>query len=153
MAPSATHLSAQLRQIIWYHLDNDLLDNALFHAGRLQGIDARNHDNIHLLALCQLRVGQLKAACESSRSVAARAVHIGCSYVFAQACLGLKNFTDGIVALQKSRVLCDGKGSSSMNAASVISSCGLILILNPRQTTRSPEATNAGCRSCSLSAR
>lgn len=118
MAPSAFHLSCQLRQIIWYHLDNHLLDNALFHAGRLQGIDARNLENIHILALCHFRLGQLKAASECTRNVAVRGAHLGCSYIFAQACLGLGQFKDGIHALGKARPFWEAKGNNSTDAPS-----------------------------------
>ncbi|KAF2103785.1 TPR-like protein [Rhizodiscina lignyota] len=103
MSPSNPAVAPQLRQIIFYHLDNDLTQNALFVAGRLHALDPRNGDSIHLLALCHLRLGRMKAAYEYSRDRAVRGSHLGCSYVFAQACLALEQYSDGIMALERSR--------------------------------------------------
>lgn len=109
MSPSVPHISAQLRQLIYYHLDNDLVQNALFLAGRLHGLDHRNPDAVHLLALCNLKLGRLKAAYDYSRDRAIRGVHLGCAYVFAQACLGLEIYADGIAALERARGLWSGR--------------------------------------------
>lgn len=114
MAPTLIHLCAQLRQLIYYHLDNNLLKNAVFLAGRLHALDHRNQDSIHLLALCHQRLGQHKAAYDCTKHVATKGSHLGCSYVFAQACLAIGKITDGIHALEKSRSLWEGRSSSSM---------------------------------------
>jgi anaphase-promoting complex subunit 3 len=105
MSPQQSVVVQQLRQQIYYHLDNDLLQNALFLAGRYHGLDPRSADAAHLLALCNLKTGQLKAAYDYSRDRALRAQHLGCAYVFAQACLGLELYADGINALERSRGL------------------------------------------------
>lgn len=97
------HTAAQLRRLIFYHLDNDLLQNALFFAGRLHGLDPRGGDAAHLLALCHLKLGQLKPAYDYSREKGFRGHHLGCAYVFAQACLSLERYQDGILALERSR--------------------------------------------------
>lgn len=97
------YTAAQLRRLIYYHLDNDLLRNALFFAGRLHGLDSRGGDAAHLLALCHLKLGQLKAAYDYSREKGFRGQHLGCSYVFAQACLLLERYQDGILALERCR--------------------------------------------------
>ncbi len=110
MAPSASQLSHQLRQTIYYHLDNDLISNALFLAGRLHALEPRNPDAVHLLALCHYREGQTKAAYDYTRILAlGKGSHLGCSYLFAQACLVLNRNTDGIAALEKARALWEGK--------------------------------------------
>ncbi|OCL14176.1 TPR-like protein [Glonium stellatum] len=109
MSPSNTCVAAQLRQLIYYHLDNDLLENALFLAGRLHGLESRSPDAAHLLALCHLRLGRLKAAYDYSRDKGLRGQHLGCAFVFAQACLGLERLADGIAALDRARGLWGGR--------------------------------------------
>ena len=109
MSPSNTCVAAQLRQLIYYHLDNDLVQNALFLAGRLHGLEPRSPDAAHLLALCHFRSGRLKAAYDYSRDKGLRGQHLGCAYVFAQACLGLERLTDGIGALDRARGLWGGR--------------------------------------------
>lgn len=105
MSPPTTSIAIQLRQLIYYHLDNGLEDNALFLAGRLHGLDPRNPDASHLLALCNFRLGRLKAAYDHAKDKGSRGQHLGCAYVFAQACLALEKHTEGIVALDRARGL------------------------------------------------
>ncbi|KAI9799944.1 MAG: hypothetical protein M1825_004315 [Sarcosagium campestre] len=107
MSPTNPHIPNQLRCLIYYHLDNDLLRNALFLAGRLHAYEPRSAESCHLLALCHLRLGELKPAYDHSKSHAARGSHLGCAYVFAQACLQLENHKEkeGISALERSRGL------------------------------------------------
>ncbi|QKX59110.1 uncharacterized protein TRUGW13939_06241 [Talaromyces rugulosus] len=105
MAPSTPHISGQLRQLIYYHLDNNLINNALFLAGRLHAYEPRSSESSYLLALCHLLSGQPKAAWEYSRNAGSRGTHLGCSYVLAQACLDLGKYMDGITALERSRSL------------------------------------------------
>ncbi|KAL8689590.1 MAG: hypothetical protein Q9224_004607 [Gallowayella concinna] len=100
MAPPNAHATRQLQQLIYYHLDNHLLRNALFFAGRLHAYDPKSAESAYLLALCHFRLGQLKSAYDSSRH---RWTHIGCSYIFAQACLGLGKYLEGTNALDKSK--------------------------------------------------
>jgi len=103
MTPSNPCVALQLRQLIFYHLDNDLLQNALFLAGRLHGLEPRNPDTGHLLALCHLKQGQFKAAYDYSKDTRLRGSHLGCAYVFAQACLALERYQEGITALERCR--------------------------------------------------
>lgn len=105
MAPSTPLVVTQLHQIIFYHLDNDLLQNALFFAGRLHGLDPRSPDTAHLLAHCHLKLGHFKAAYDYSRDSRLRGNHLGCAFVFAQSCLALERYQDGAVALEKCRGL------------------------------------------------
>ena len=95
--------STQLRQLIYYHLDNGLIENALFLAGRLHALDTKNPDAIHLLALCNLRLGRYKAAFDHAKPRSNTQQHLGCVYVFAQACLGLERHDAGAQALEKAR--------------------------------------------------
>ena len=103
MAPSNHHITNQLRQLIYYNLDCNLLRNALFLAGRLHAFEPRASEAAYLLALCHLRLGQFKLAYDSSKFYGTKGTHLGCSYVFAQACLGLEKFSEGIIALEKSK--------------------------------------------------
>ena len=105
MAPANPHIISQLRQLIYYHLDCNLLRNALFVAGRLHAYEPRSSEAAYLLALCHLRLGQLKAAYDNSRNSGSRGTHLGCSYVFAQACLGLERHVEGVTALDRSKGL------------------------------------------------
>lgn len=101
MSPINSHIASQLRQLIYYHLDCNLLRNALFLAGRLHAYEPRSSEAAYLLALCHLRLGQLKAAYDSSKTSGSRGNHIGCSYIFAQACLGLERYLEGITAIDR----------------------------------------------------
>lgn len=101
MAPSNAHISSQLRQLVYYHLDNNLLDNALFVAGRLHALEPRNADTVHLLSLCYLRLGQYRMAYDYSRNIASRGSHLGCSYIFGQACYALGRHVEGASALER----------------------------------------------------
>ena len=105
MSPVNTYIISQLRQLIYYHLDCNLLRNALFLAGRLHAYEPRSSEAAYLLALCHLRLGQLKAAYDSSKAPGSRGNHIGCSYVFAQACLGLEIYPEGIAAIDRCKSL------------------------------------------------
>ena len=105
MSPSNHHVAHQLRLLIYYHLDCNLLRNALFFAGRLHAYEPRATEAAYLLALCHLRLGQLRAAYDSSKNPGSRGTHLGCSYIFAQACLGLERYGEGLAALEKSRSL------------------------------------------------
>lgn len=108
---SQPHVISQLRQLLYYHLDCNLLWNALFLAGRLQAYEPRSSEAAYLLALCHLRLGQLKAAYDSSRNSGSRGTHLGCSYVFAQACLGLGRYVEGVTAIDRSRGLWSSRNS------------------------------------------
>ena len=99
------HISSQLRQLIYYHLDNNLLRNALFLAGRLQAHEPRSSEASYLLALCQFQSGKTKAAWDSSKIHASRGNHLGCCYVYAQACLEMGRYVEGITSLERSKNL------------------------------------------------
>ncbi|CAK4031045.1 related to 20S cyclosome subunit (Nuc2 Cdc27) [Lecanosticta acicola] len=103
MSPTTGIAASQLRQLIYYHLDNDMLDNANFLAGRLHALEPRNPDSSHLLSLTYLRSQRYKAAYDFSFKYGANGRHLGCAYIFAQSCLQLGRNTDGIHALEKAR--------------------------------------------------
>ncbi|TKA78855.1 hypothetical protein B0A49_02074 [Cryomyces minteri] len=111
MSPVDVHKATQLRQLTYYHLDNDLLDNAVFLAGRLHAAEPRSPEAAHLLALSYLRLKRPKAAYDYSHKHGASGRHLGCAYVFALACLDLGRHTDGITALEKSRALWAGRNN------------------------------------------
>lgn len=111
MAPANTCITNQLRQHIYYQLDNQLPKNALFLAERLVAVDHRSAESSYLLSLCHLRLGDNRSAYEYSKPAGSRGTHLGCAYVFALASLALERYKDGIVALEKSRGLWGGRNS------------------------------------------
>lgn len=111
MAPSDSFIIGQLRHLIYYHIDNNLLHNALFFAERYSIYDQRNLESAYLLSLCHLRLGDNASAYEYSKSAGSRGTHLGCAYVFAQACLALEKYKEGIGALEKSKGLWLGKNN------------------------------------------
>ncbi|KAI2630887.1 putative 20S cyclosome subunit [Hypoxylon sp. NC1633] len=117
MAPNISAISAQLKQIVHYHLDNLSYDNALFFAERLNTHERRSSESIYLLALCHFRLGDHQSAYETSKGAAYRGNDVSCSYIFAQCCLSLGRYKDGIVALEKSRGLWSGKSSQGKHSA------------------------------------
>ncbi|KAI9711567.1 MAG: anaphase-promoting complex subunit cdc27 [Bogoriella megaspora] len=105
MSRSNPHIASQLRQLIFYHLDNEYTENALFMAERLQALEPRSPDAAHLLSLCNLRLRRFKAAYDQSHRYGNSGRHLACAYVFAQACLALKLYAEGLIALQKAKHL------------------------------------------------
>ncbi|KAI9055643.1 hypothetical protein LZ554_000587 [Drepanopeziza brunnea f. sp. 'monogermtubi'] len=118
MAPSTTCVASQLRQLIYYHIDNNLLKNALFYAERLVAYDHRNPESAYLAALCHFRLGDNASAYECSKPAGSRGTHLASAYVYAQACLALERFKDGITALEKSKGLWGGRNSFGKHTAS-----------------------------------
>lgn len=153
MSPSNPYVVSQLRNLIYYHLDNNHLQNAVFMAGRLHAYDPRSADAIHLLALCHLRLGQHKLAYEHSKNVAVRGGHLGCAYVFADACLVLSDGKEkeGITALERSRGLWGGRSNWSTfvqpHARLVHASIGALTLAAAwcRQALRNNSSTLPGC--------
>lgn len=117
MAPANPFVPHQLRSLIYYHIDNHLLKNALFFAERLAAHDQRSAEAAFLLSLCHLRLGDNASAYEYSRSIGSRGTHLGCAYVFAQACLALEKHKDGILALEKSKSFWQGKNNFGKHTA------------------------------------
>lgn len=117
MAPSPVICNEVLRQSVYYHLDNLSLDNALFFAERLCAQDKPTTEAVFLQALCHLRLGDDRSAYEVSKAAGYRGIHLGCSYIFAQACLRLELWKDGITALDKSRQLWLLKNNMGKHAA------------------------------------
>lgn len=109
MSHNSTLAVTQLKQLIYYHLDNESPDNANFLAGRLIAIDPRNPDSSHLLALTNYRLRRFKAAYDCSQKNGASGRHLGCAYVLALACQELGKHNEGISALEKARSLWQGR--------------------------------------------
>ncbi|CCJ29967.1 unnamed protein product [Pneumocystis jirovecii] len=91
-----THIAQQFREIIWYSLDNGLISNATFIAERLYWYDTSNADAKHLFSLCLLRSGRYLTVLYMTEGVK----HVGCAYMYAQACLQLGKCKQGIAALE-----------------------------------------------------
>lgn len=105
MPPSSAAITAQLRQIIHYHLDQHSYTNALFFSERLAAHDPRSGESAYLLALCHFRLRDYRSAYEISKAAGYRGIHLNCAYIFAQTCLIIERYKDGITALEKSRGL------------------------------------------------
>ncbi|EHK47477.1 hypothetical protein TRIATDRAFT_52451 [Trichoderma atroviride IMI 206040] len=103
MAPSPTAVGSLLRQVVYYHLDSGSYDNALFFAERYAAQDPRSSEAAYLYSLCHLRLGDYRSAYDASKPMGFRGVHLGCTWVFAQACLALERYKDGIAALDKAK--------------------------------------------------
>ncbi|KXS95175.1 hypothetical protein AC578_11155 [Pseudocercospora eumusae] len=103
MSPTTGIAASQLKQLIYYHLDNEMVDNANFLAGRLHALEPRNPDTSHLLALTYFRSQRFKAAYDFTQKYGANGRHLGCAYIFAQSCLHLGRYTEGVTALEKAK--------------------------------------------------
>lgn len=111
MAPANACVVPQLQQLIYYHIDNNFLENALFFAERLAAHDARSPESAYLLSLCHLRLGDNASAYEYAKPAGTKGIHLGCTYVYAQACLALGRYKDGTEVLESSKALWQGKFS------------------------------------------
>lgn len=100
-------MDARLR-LVYEFLDSDLYENALFVAERLHALEPDKSSWLHLTALCYLRLGRVSLALDRSRERGINGSHLGCSYVFAQACLKQKNYVEGIAALRQAKSLWGG---------------------------------------------
>ncbi|KAB5570489.1 hypothetical protein GE09DRAFT_709383 [Coniochaeta sp. 2T2.1] len=114
MAPNGAAVTVLLKQTVFYHLDNFTYDNALFFAERLQAQDPKSGESAYILALCHLRLGDYQSAIEISKH---RGIHLGCAFVFAQACLQVDQYKDGITALEKCRGLWANKSNLGKHSA------------------------------------
>ncbi|QPC78838.1 hypothetical protein HYE68_009590 [Fusarium pseudograminearum] len=117
MAPTPTAVNGLLRQVIHYHLDNASYDNALFFSERLTAQDPRSSESAYLYSLCHLRLGDYRSAYDVSKAIGYRGAHLGCVWVFAQACLALERYKDGLSALEKARGLWASKCSLGKHSA------------------------------------
>ncbi|KAL7626216.1 anaphase-promoting complex subunit cdc27 [Parahypoxylon ruwenzoriense] len=117
MAPTSSAIAGQLRQLVYYNLDNISYDNALFYAERLAAQDPRSTESPYLLALCHFRLGDYHSAYEASKAAGYRGSNISCSYIFAQTCLVLERYKDGIMALERSRTSWSRKSNLGKHSA------------------------------------
>lgn len=118
MGLTAQAVTGQLRQLIYYHLDNINHENALFYAERLIAHDPRSSETAYLVSLSYFRLDEYRSAFEFSKPLGYRGVHLGCAHIFAQACLVLERYREGITALEKSRGLWTNKFSFGKHSAS-----------------------------------
>lgn len=117
MAPHGATVTAMLKQTVFYHLDNFAHNNALFFAERLHAHAPQSHDSVYILALCHSRLGDYQSVYEISKNAGYRGTHLGCAFIFAQACLELDRYKDGIMALEKSRGLWTNKNNLGKHSA------------------------------------
>ncbi|KAI1131633.1 tetratricopeptide [Nemania abortiva] len=117
MPPTNAAVMAQLRQLVHYHLDHHSYDNALFFSERLYAHDHRSGESAYLLALCHFRLGDYRSAYEISKAANYRGIHLNCAYIFAQTCLLIERYKDGITVLEKSRALWFHKSSFGKHTA------------------------------------
>ena len=117
MASTVMAVTGQLRQIVHYHLDNLSYDNALFYAERLAAHDPRSSESAYLLATCHFRLGDYRSAYEVSKAAGYRGMNLGCAYIFAQTCLIIERYRDGINALEKAKGLWGNKVSFGKHSA------------------------------------
>ncbi|GAM85825.1 hypothetical protein ANO11243_038330 [Dothideomycetidae sp. 11243] len=101
MAQINGQMVAQMRQLVFYHLDNESVDTASFLAGRLVALDPRNADSLHLLSLTYLRTRRYKTAYDTAYKYGHGGRHFGCAYTLALACERLGRYREGISALEK----------------------------------------------------
>jgi anaphase-promoting complex subunit 3 len=133
MAPNPTTVSGLLRQTVHYHLDNASYENALFFAERFAAQDPKSSEAAYLVATSHIRLRDFRSAYDVSKPAGFRGVHLGCTWVFAQACLALERHKDGISALEKSKALwsqksCVGRHSPTSRTASPDASALLCLL-------------------------
>lgn len=98
----------QLRSIIIYGLDNDLIPSAEFAAERLVETGDENLDSVHLYGIVLLKKNRFKAAFNAT----ANKLHVGCSYVCAKAALKLEIGSEGIAALLSTQSIWDNNNDS-----------------------------------------
>ncbi|KAL0930937.1 20s cyclosome subunit (nuc2 cdc27) [Colletotrichum truncatum] len=118
MAPTSAATTGLLRQVIYYHVDNNAYENALFFAERLNAQDPKSSESAYLLALCHLRLGDTRTAFEVSRPSASRGTNLGAAWVFAHACMKMERYKDGINALEKAREKWIGKSNLGKHTTS-----------------------------------
>jgi anaphase-promoting complex subunit 3 len=112
--PTVTGL---LRQAIYYHLDHASYENALFFAERLTAQDSKSSESAYLLALSHLRLGDFRSTYEVSKASGYGGKNLGSAWVFAQACLALERYKDGITALEKTKGLWAQKSNLGRHTA------------------------------------
>lgn len=103
MAPNSSAIGGLLRHVINYHIDNSSYTNALFFAERYVAQDPKSTEAAYLVALSHLRLGDYRSAYDLSKPYGYRSIHQGCVWVFAQACLALERYKEGITAMEKSK--------------------------------------------------
>ncbi|KAH7313390.1 hypothetical protein B0I35DRAFT_480079 [Stachybotrys elegans] len=117
MAPTPAAVGGVLRQVIHYHIDNASYENALFFSERYIAQEPKSADATYLYALSHLRVGDARSAYDVSKTMGYRGAHVPCAWVFAQACLELERYKDGITALEKTRALWSQKSTLGKHSA------------------------------------
>lgn len=141
MSSSKPHIHEHFQQIIWYSLDNNLVNNALFVAERLLALNERDPSSRHLLGLCLLRAGRASSAYHITNGFR----HLGCSYVFAQSCKELGKYREGLLSLES----CLSQFPKKWSACKLPLHTKMANIL-PRQSHQHYAESYAGCWSDSM---
>jgi anaphase-promoting complex subunit 3 len=103
----------QLRSIVVYGLDNDLISSAEFAAERLVGETGEDdYDSRHLYGMVLLKKNRFKRA----YNLTANVNHVGCAYVFARAALELEKGIEGVYALTSTQTLWESIQPSSLSS-------------------------------------
>lgn len=118
MAPVNVCVVPQLQQLIYYHIDNNSLENGLFFAERLFAYDSRSPESAYLLALCHFRLRDYASAYEHAKSAGTKGTSLGCTFIYAQACLALERYKDGTMVLEKLKGLWHGRNSFGKHTSS-----------------------------------
>lgn len=100
MDPETPFIAQHLRSVVIHSLDNFNFKNAEFACERLLSLTSDDADSVYLYALTLFRQGRYKAVYiqtgEGARNMES---HLGCAYLFAQACYHLQRYNEGIFRL------------------------------------------------------
>lgn len=94
--PDHEYLRLYLRLVVVHSLDNYNIKNAEFAAERLLAIDPDDLDSLHLY--CHTLFRQRRFMAVYNRAQGTRG-HTGCAFLFAQLCLELQKFKEGVFVL------------------------------------------------------
>ena len=111
--PDHEYLRQYLRLVIIHSLDHNNLRNAEFAAERLLAMDQGDNDSLHLYCQTLFRQRRFMAVYNRTQNVRN---HIGCAYLFAQLCLELEKYKEGIFVLLRVITISDDELSSPKNA-------------------------------------
>jgi anaphase-promoting complex subunit 3 len=89
----------QLKSLILYFLNNFIFEESLFYAERLYADYPNSEETIYLYALCYYRSGEFKSCYSFLLSKNNSLLSYRCKYLFGQACLKCKLFSEGIDVL------------------------------------------------------
>lgn len=125
MVLSSEYSRTSYRDLIFYSLENDFMDTAQFTAERLMASNPNSPDATYLYSLVLYKTKRYKAAFNVSGDYCGS--HVGCSYIFAKACIELKQEADGIRALLKTMNEWKGLLKSNETFSPDVNACYMVL--------------------------